>query len=138
MVNNKKIDGLLIPALKEINKRKQVDLDKGPLDKSKPGEFDKLLSEKLGKKSGLPKLQVSGHAAKRLQERNIALDGSEYLKLQNAVDKLKNKGGKESLVVTKNAAYIIDVNNGKIVTAVDKNSITENIFTKIDSTVFVD
>ena len=51
--------------------------------------------------------------------------------------KLKKKGGHDSLVITNKAAYIVDVDDNKIVTAIDKNNIENNIFTKIDSTVIV-
>ena len=53
------------------------------------------------------------------------------------MSKLRAKGGKDSLVITDQAAYIVDVKNNKVVTAVDKGSMNENVFTKIDSTVFV-
>ena len=51
--------------------------------------------------------------------------------------KLKEKGGQNSLIVSDKAAYIVDVKNNKVVTAVDKESMGENVFTKIDSTVFI-
>jgi hypothetical protein len=40
--------------------------------------------------------------------------------------------------VTDKAAYIVDVKNNKVVTAVDKDSMNESIFTKIDGAVFTD
>jgi flagellar operon protein len=72
-----------------------------------------------------------------LQERNLSLDKEEYAKLQSAIDKLKIKGGQDSLVITGKAAYIIDVPKNTIVTAIDKDSIGENVFTKIDSTILM-
>lgn len=59
------------------------------------------------------------------------------MKIKEGVDKLKEKGGKESLLVTDNAAYIVDVPNNTIVTAIDKDKMSENVFTKIDSTIFM-
>jgi len=82
-------------------------------------------------------LNVSSHAMKRLQERNIELDGNEYMKLKEAISKLRNKGGHDSLVVTQKAAYVVDVDKNTVVTAVDKNNMSENVFTKIDSTIFM-
>ena len=52
--------------------------------------------------------------------------------------KLKEKGGKESLIITSTGAYIVDVKNNTIVTAIDKENLKENIFTKIDSTILLD
>jgi flagellar operon protein len=74
---------------------------------------------------------------KRLQERNIELDGNEYMKLKEAMTKLRGKGGHDSLVITNKAAYVVDVDKNTVVTAVDKNNMNENVFTKIDSTIFM-
>ena len=53
------------------------------------------------------------------------------------MDKLKTKGGQDSLVITGKAAYIVDVPKNTIVTAIDKDSMSENVFTKIDSTILM-
>ena len=81
-------------------------------------------------------LVISVHAARRFLERSINFD-EEYEKVQDIILKLKAKGVKNSLIISEKAAYIVDVNNDKIITAVDKESIDENIFTKIDSTAFI-
>ena len=65
------------------------------------------------------------------------MDGNEFLKIRDGIDKLKEKGGKDSLIVTNQAAYIVDVDKQTVVTAMDKNDMTENVFTKIDSTLFI-
>jgi flagellar operon protein len=95
--------------------------------------------ENVNPSAGLPasQIQFSQHAQKRLSERNIVVDSEEYLKLQQAFGKLKNKGGHDSLIVTSQAAYVMDVDKATIVTAVDRGSMEENVFTKIDSTIFI-
>ncbi|MBI2522139.1 MAG: flagellar protein [Bdellovibrio sp.] len=82
-------------------------------------------------------MKLSGHAAKRIEERKLDMDTDEFFKLRSALDQLKKKGGNNSLVVTNKAAYIVDVGNDTIVTAIDKESMAENVFTKIDSTLFI-
>lgn len=82
-------------------------------------------------------IRLSSHAIKRLEERNIEMDGEEFVKLQEAFQRLKNKGGRDSLVITDKAAYIIDVAKKTVVTAIDKNNMGENVFTKIDSTIII-
>ena len=84
-----------------------------------------------------PDLQLSQHAIKRMTERNITLDAEEFTKLKSALLKLKMKGGQDSLVITNKAAYILDVVKNKVVTAMDKQSLNENVFTKIDSTLIL-
>ena len=59
------------------------------------------------------------------------------MKVKEAMTKLKDKGSQSSLIVSDKAAYIVDVKNNKLVTAVDKDSMSDNVFTKIDSTIFI-
>ncbi len=100
--------------------------------------FNKFLKNKLENNSTEDVgVKLSGHAKKRLEERNLTLDGNEFLKIREGIDKLKQKGGKDSLIVTNQAAYIVDVDNQTVVTAMDKNDMAENVFTKIDSTLFI-
>jgi len=100
-----------------------------------PSEFKELLKENIdGPKEDV---EFSGHALKRMKQRNLTMDNEEYLKLKEGIEKLKNKGGQDSLIVTNKAAYIVDVANNKVVTAMDKEDMAENVFTKIDSTLFI-
>jgi len=94
-------------------------------------DFKEILTDQI------KELKISVHAAKRLKERNLEMDPVEYLKLREAVTELRKKGGNDSLVITGKAAYIIDVKNQTVVTALDKEKIENNIFTKIDSTVVI-
>jgi flagellar operon protein len=99
-------------------------------------EFEALLKTKSAAKKEKD-IQFSSHAMKRIRDREIEMDNNEFLKLREAFRKLQSKGGQDSLVVTDNAAYILDVKNAKVVTAVDKDKMSENVFTKIDSTIFI-
>lgn len=105
------------------------------IDKNSKTEFDSLLQEASEEKGGL---KFSTHAMKRLDERSIQMDSEEFVKLRGALDKLKSKGGKDSLVLTGKAAYIMDVPNNTVVTAMEKSKLAENVFTKIDSTLILD
>jgi len=136
---NKNIN-MLIPNVTKLPSQKRVD-QSNRLPKNGKGnnEFSELLKQQdVGTQKPLHGgLDVSTHAAKRLQERSIDFNGDEFMKVKDAMAKLKAKGGKQSLVVTDKAAYIVDIKNNKLVTAVDKGSMNENVFTKIDSTMFV-
>jgi flagellar operon protein len=109
---------------------------KGLVDQLSNGSGDLRQPQVTSKNIGQD-VQVSSHAMKRLQERNIELDGNEYMKLKEAMVKLRGKGGHDSLVITNKAAYVVDVDKNTVVTAVDKNNMNENVFTKIDSTIFM-
>lgn len=83
-------------------------------------------------------LRFSNHAQKRLQNRNITLDQDGISRLAGAVDKAEKRGGKESLVLVDNLAFIVNVKERLVVTALDEQSRGEGVFTQIDSVVFAD
>ena len=132
----KNINNILIPNVTKTNGQKKVDVSNRLSKNSEGSEFKNLLSE-IKEKPIHSGINLSTHAAKRLAERQIDFNGEEYLKVKEAITRLKAKGGKDSLVITDKAAYIVDVANEKVVTAVDKMSMNESVFTKIDSTVFM-
>ncbi len=103
-------------------------------------DFLKLLNNKLEveKQNSTEDLKISKHAAKRIDERDMDLKSEEFFKIKEAIGKLKNKGGQDSLVITKKGAYIVDVEKNTIVTALNKNNLGNNVFTKIDSTIIID
>jgi len=134
---NPKINNMLIPNVSRIGGHREAEINR-KTDSAGPSEFDGLLRDQLeGLKPDNTGISLSTHAARRLKERNLEMDASEFTKLRGAIDKLKNKGGQDSLVITSKAAYIVDVPNNKIVTAIDRDSMAENVFTKIDSTLIV-
>jgi flagellar operon protein len=121
---------------KTTNTSNEVKNKQIPDRKNGQSEFDNVLEKNT--KTQEDGIRVSNHAIKRLEERSIKLDGNEFLKIREALDKLKLKGGKDSLVITNRAAYIVDVDKQTVVTAIDKNNLGENVFTKIDSTIFIE
>lgn len=140
-----KINNILIPNVSKLPGQQKVDLKDKLGNEGRADEFKNLLQEQfaptpapLDPMVGQHGIRLSTHAAKRLQERDLQMDGNEFFKIKGAIEKLKSKGGRDSLVITNKAAYIVDVANNKIVTAIDKGNMAENVFTKIDSTLFVD
>jgi flagellar operon protein len=133
-MTNDKINNILIPQVNKISNKKSGNVKSQ--NTKQTDEFQSLLNKTLEPQKEMP-LEISKHAAKRLEERDLKMDTSEFLKLQNAVKKLKQKGGRDSLVITEKAAYIVDVNNNRVVTAIDKSEMADNVFTKIDSTLMI-
>jgi flagellar operon protein len=84
----------------------------------------------------LEKLSFSGHAMKRLESRDIQLDETTMGALQNAVDKAEAKGAKDSLVMMNDMAFIVNVPNRTVVTAMKIAEKQDAVFTNIDSVVF--
>lgn len=84
----------------------------------------------------LEKIKFSGHAAKRLETRDIQLDDVALQNLQNAVDQAEAKGAKDSLVMMNDVAYIVNIPNKTVVTAMKLSERSDQVFTNIDSVVF--
>lgn len=84
------------------------------------------------------RVRFSNHAQSRLQSREINLNDENVNRLSDAIDKAEKRGGKSSLVVVDDLAFIVNVQNRTVITALDKNQRGEGVFTQIDSVVFAD
>jgi flagellar operon protein len=80
-------------------------------------------------------IRFSAHAQTRMQSRQIDLQPGQLQRLQGAVQLAAGKGARDSLVLMDNMAMVVNVPNRTVVTIVDKDSLTQNVFTNIDSAV---
>lgn len=99
-----------------------------------------LQKEALASK-GMPpsagELKFSNHAVERMRSRGVSFTPEQLSKLESAVKKAAQKGGRDSLVLMNDTAVIVSVKNNTVVTVVDKASLKENVFTNIDSTIVI-
>lgn len=95
-------------------------------------DFGNILKDKISEKESI---KLSSHAEKRLVDRQIHLHKGDMNKLTNAIDKLEEKGAKESLMIYKDMAFIASIKNRTIITAMEKDNL--DIVTNIDSTIIV-
>ncbi|KMQ50619.1 putative flagellar hook associated protein [Chitinispirillum alkaliphilum] len=86
-------------------------------------------------KSKVEELKFSGHAVSRLKSRNISMSPEIMSKLENAVSGAAGKGARDSLILIRDLAFIVNIPNKTVITAMDGESIRDNVFTNIDSTV---
>lgn len=84
----------------------------------------------------LEKIKFSHHAVKRLEERQIRLSDEDITKINMAVEKAEQKGARDSLVMMNSTAFIVNIPNRTIITAMPIEKSSENVFTNIDSVVF--
>jgi flagellar operon protein len=82
-------------------------------------------------------VRLSHHAEQRLVQRGIQLQPDQMAKIESAIDKAAAKGAKDSLILFKDMALIVNVKNRTIVTAMDGTSMQDNVFTQIDSAVVI-
>jgi len=95
--------------------------------------FADILEQK--RVDGKEEVKFSKHATERLMSRNIDLTMSQKERLNHAVKAAEAKGIKESLVMLDNLAFIVNVKNNTVVTAVTGGE--ERIFSNIDGAVVV-
>jgi flagellar operon protein len=98
------------------------------------GNFESILKETVNQNNGL---KFSKHAELRLQARNINLTQSQKDKMNEAVSIAESKGVKDSLVLMDNLAFVVNVRNRTVITAVNGNELKDNVFTNIDGAVIV-
>jgi len=82
-------------------------------------------------------LSFSKHARARLESRGIQLDDASLQRLHEGVERLAAKGASESLVLMDDHAFIVGVPKRTVITAMTRNEAMGNVFTKIDSTLFL-
>ena len=82
---------------------------------------------------GTQPLRISAHATRRLEDRNINLDDDMKASLNLTLNELSARGAKDSLVITKEAAFLINVPNRTMITAMSIDEMQDGIVTNIDS-----
>ena len=82
-------------------------------------------------------LKFSKHASVRLADRNIELSDGQLERLKEGTDKAEQKGIKDSLVIVDELAFIVNVPNRTVVTAMDSTQADENVFTNINGAVIM-
>lgn len=83
-------------------------------------------------------LKFSAHAQARLESRNIRLSSEDVAKMNAMADKAAAKGAKQSLFMMRDTAMVVSITNRTVITAVDQNSMKENVFTNIDSAAIIE
>ncbi len=81
------------------------------------------------------KLNLSSHARERLAQRGIQIDADEMGRLEEAFDLASKKGVNASLVLLGDLAFIVDVKDRRIVTAMEARSKEGKVFTNIDGAI---
>ena len=82
-------------------------------------------------------LKFSKHATSRLQDRNIELSESQIGRLNAGMQKAGEKGINESLVLMDQMAFIVNVKNSTVITALNDSEMRDNVFTNIDGAIIV-
>ncbi|GAB1429814.1 hypothetical protein MASR2M18_06470 [Ignavibacteria bacterium] len=81
-------------------------------------------------------LKFSAHARARIASRDISLSDDDIRRLERAAERAEQKGGKDSLVVLRDMAFIVSATNRIVITAIGGAAAENIVFTNIDSAVF--
>lgn len=98
--------------------------------------FEEILKQKQEAAQSF-ELKFSKHATMRLADRNIKLSAEQSERLETGVEKASEKGIHDSLVIVDSLAFIVNIPNKTVVTAMDKTEANDNIFTNIDGAVIM-
>lgn len=120
------INGVSVPFIPIVNNSDFASKSRSQVGQS----FDSIFKQEL------EQVKFSSHAMKRLESRNIQLSDKDLNRIQDAVQKAESKGAKDSLVMMDNTAFIVNIPNKTVVTAMEVAGSNENVFTNIDSVVF--
>ena len=82
-------------------------------------------------------LKFSKHASERLLSRSIELSDDQLKRLNDGAIKAGQKGIRDSLVIVDELAFIVNVPNQTVVTAMDSTQTNENVFTNINGAVIM-
>lgn len=82
-------------------------------------------------------LVFSKHASNRLTERQIELSDIQINRLEEGAQRASEKGIQESLVIVDQLAFIVNIPNSTVITAMEQNESNENIYTNIDGAVII-
>jgi len=101
--------------------------------RSRSNNFSKFLREACERKS----IKLSAHAEERITQRGIPVGNDEIEKLSAAMESVAEKGGSKAAILCHNTVFIADVSDRAIITALDKDNVSELVFTGIDSAVVI-
>ena len=97
--------------------------------------FQDILNQKVAPDQ--PKLKFSAHAVRRMNERNMNPSPLEMERLNEGVERAREKGAQSSLILVDDMAYVVSVKNDTVITALDKDAAQGNVFSNIDSVAIV-
>lgn len=135
-----KIQNNQFPSIEQLQEQylKQTKKTGQTQDTTNKGlSFQDILNQKTGRTETSADVKFSKHAVNRLAERNIELTDSQLERLNEGTQKAGEKGINDSLVIVDQLAFIVNVPNNTVVTAMDQADTDDNVFTNIDGAVII-
>lgn len=72
-----------------------------------------------------------------MEQRQIEVSDEQWSQIQTKLDEARQKGVKDSLVLTDQAAFIVNTKSNTVVTAMNRSEVQDKIFTNINGTILI-
>lgn len=82
-------------------------------------------------------MAFSKHALSRAEERGIEVTPTLLERLGDSVERAEAKGATNILALDQSLAFIVNVPNNRVITALSEAEMKDSIFTNIDGAVFL-
>ncbi len=122
-----RIKALSTPPLSSSTIQRQTNVNTG-------ADFGAIFNEELLKSR---QVEFSKHAMERVSERGINIDDNLMKSLNDSVSKAEAKGVKNYLALGNDLAFIVNVPNNRVITAMSSDEMKQNIFTNIDGAIIL-
>lgn len=110
----------------------------GSRQQAQSAGFQAALRQELAKNPGEEQgVAFSKHAISRAEERGIEITPNLIDQLKGSMIRAQAKGAKNILAMDTEKAFIINVPNAKVITAITQEEMKESVFTNIDGAVFL-
>lgn len=84
-----------------------------------------------------PDVQLSAHAQQRMEQRGISFNEAERASMSEAMQVLERKGARDALLLRADAAFVVNVPQRTVVTAINHQEMQQRAFTQIDSAILL-
>ena len=126
--------------IQRVSGLQRTDAPQAQVQRRKPAGagFGDILQQELARaEQPSQSVAFSKHAISRAQERGIEVTPDLMDQLAGSVIRAQAKGATNILAMDAEKAFIINVPNAKVITAITQDEMRENIFTNIDGAVFL-
>ena len=82
-------------------------------------------------------VSLSAHAAERIETRGIDFSDARQVRLTEALDTLAGKGSRDAVLLAPDAAFVVNVPNRTVVTALAPDEMRDRAVTQIDSALIL-
>lgn len=103
---------------------------------SQESGFGAVLQQEL-ERSQTRQVAFSKHALSRAEERGIEVTPTLLERLGDSVERAEAKGATNILALDQSLAFIVNVPNNRVITALSEAEMKDSIFTNIDGAVFL-